>query len=139
MYSGVSVSIVSPSPRYGPADTDAIWDLDCSSSDTNLRACRHTGIGMHNCDHSQDVILSCATDQGSVRLVGSSSGSTTTTSTFTLSGRLEVHLGGHWGTVCGNNFGRASAQVVCAQLGFSRAVNWTNIGSQRYVDIPVGY
>jgi len=35
-----------------------------------------------------------------------------------LSGRLEVSLGGVWGTVCDDNFGDADALVVCRQLGF---------------------
>ena len=43
--------------------TSPIWldDLDCSIANSNRRAyaCSHAGIGINNCDHSQDVILSC--------------------------------------------------------------------------------
>ena len=32
-------------------------------------------------------------------------------------GRVEICLGGVWGTVCDNNWGAAEARVVCTQLG----------------------
>lgn len=33
-------------------------------------------------------------------------------------GRLEICLGGGWGTICDNGFGRNDAIVACRQLGF---------------------
>ena len=38
-----------------------IWldDLECSSNDTSLRLCSHSGTGQSDCQHSDDVILSC--------------------------------------------------------------------------------
>ena len=36
-----------------------------------------------------------------------------------LSGRLEVNIGGRWGTVCDDDFGSDDAAVVCRQLGLS--------------------
>ena len=46
-------------PRY--VSEAPIWldDLRCTSSDTSLKNCRHSGIGIHNCDHREDVILAC--------------------------------------------------------------------------------
>ena len=107
--------------------TGPIWldDLSCSSTSPHLRACSHRGIGVHNCDHSQDVILSCLGAR-SVRLVG-----IFRTSTLFPSGRLEVYMHGRWGTVCDDGFTNTSAEVVCQQLGFSAAERWTNIGAQR--------
>ena len=32
-------------------------------------------------------------------------------------GRLEICLGGRWGTVCDDGFGRNDAIVACRQLG----------------------
>jgi len=34
-------------------------------------------------------------------------------------GRVEVSVGGQWGLVCGDNFDKRSAHVVCKQLGYS--------------------
>lgn len=38
-----------------------IWldDLECSPQDTNLRLCPHAGTGLSDCQHSEDVIISC--------------------------------------------------------------------------------
>ena len=116
------------SSRYPPTTTSILLDnLGCAALNTHLRVCSHGGIGVHNCDHSQDVILSCLVE-GSVRLLTTSSSSSTTLSPF---GRLEVYINGRWGTVCDNGFSNTSANVVCQQMGFSAAVRWTNIGAQR--------
>ena len=47
----------------------------------------------------------------------------TTTSTVTANGRLEVFYIGHWGTVCSDGFTVQSGEVACKQLGYERSVN----------------
>ena len=42
-----------------------IWldDLECSPNDTNLRLCPHSGTGLSDCQHSDDIILSCVASE----------------------------------------------------------------------------
>ncbi|XP_076455166.1 scavenger receptor cysteine-rich domain-containing protein DMBT1-like [Babylonia areolata] len=94
-----------------------IWidDLACQGSEPNIASCRHSGYGVTDCQHSEDVGVYCpGTNTGSVlsaRLVG---GSTRT------EGRLEVSLDGvTWGTVCDDSFTARSAAVACRMLGFN--------------------
>ncbi len=39
-----------------------IWldNLECSPNDTNIRLCPQAAVGLNNCQHGDDIILSCA-------------------------------------------------------------------------------
>ena len=49
-------------------------------------------------------------EHGALRLVGGD---------IELEGRVEICIGGRWGTICNDNWDRTDARVVCRQLGFS--------------------
>uniref|UniRef100_A0A8C4SHU6 Neurotrypsin n=1 Tax=Erpetoichthys calabaricus TaxID=27687 RepID=A0A8C4SHU6_ERPCA len=49
----------------------------------------------------------CDCHQGAVRLIGGSS----------ISGRVEIYLNGHWGSVCKKHWMDQDASVICRQLG----------------------
>lgn len=44
------------------AGTGKIWlnDLKCVGRETNVFDCPHSGLGVHNCGHSEDVGVKCA-------------------------------------------------------------------------------
>ena len=48
-------------------------------------------------------------EHGEVRLVGGNSSR----------GRVEICIGGRWGTICNDQWDEDDATVVCTQLGFS--------------------
>ena len=50
---------------------------------------------------------------GSVRLVGGSSD---------VEGRVEIHIAGQWGTICGQGWDLIDANVLCHQLGYGTAI-----------------
>ena len=35
-------------------------DVDCVGSELNLTECRHSGVNVHNCDHSEDAAVICS-------------------------------------------------------------------------------
>ena len=92
--------------RYG-AGSGPIWldDVRCNGTERNISHCRHNGWGSHNCDHSNDVSVSCRLT--AMRLVGGMR---------PHEGRLEVYHKGTWGTVCDEHFNNEAAKVVCYLL-----------------------
>ncbi|XP_060570318.1 deleted in malignant brain tumors 1 protein-like, partial [Ruditapes philippinarum] len=83
-------------------------NVKCKGNETMLSECSHYGWGKHNCDHDDDVGISCS----SVRLVNGSN---------QYEGRLEVWHNGTWGTVCDDGFKKLSASVVCKMLHYAQA------------------
>ena len=49
-----------PLPAFG-GGSGAIFldDVQCSGQEERLEHCRHLGIGVHNCDHSDDAGVAC--------------------------------------------------------------------------------
>ncbi|XP_060564027.1 deleted in malignant brain tumors 1 protein-like [Ruditapes philippinarum] len=88
-------------------------DVKCTGTETILSQCQHADWGKHNCDHSDDVSMSCTP----VRLVNGSN---------QYEGRLEIWHDGSWGTVCTDEFDELSATVVCRMLNYPRSNSQVN-------------
>jgi len=88
-----------------------IWldDVRCIGTETDIVQCSHNGWGIHNCQHRQDVAVSCTRTEFDVRLNGGRD---------PREGRLELFYNGVWGSVCEDGFNDEAARVVCNTLGF---------------------
>ncbi|XP_030852007.1 deleted in malignant brain tumors 1 protein isoform X2 [Strongylocentrotus purpuratus] len=111
------------SASYGSGSGSILLDnLACTGAESNLLHCPHSGVGSHNCGHSEDAGVVCSSDLSSaIRVVGGSS---------STEGRVEVFVNGAWGTVCDDLWDINDANVACRQLGFGRAISAP--GSARY-------
>ena len=92
-----------------------VWisDLECSGSESNLYACKHSGCGNNHCTHSGDVSVQCSYSSSTIRLMGGGRNY----------GRVEIYEYGVWGTVCDDTWDMTDADVACRELGYTGATS----------------
>uniref|UniRef100_K1PUY0 Deleted in malignant brain tumors 1 protein n=1 Tax=Magallana gigas TaxID=29159 RepID=K1PUY0_MAGGI len=100
-------------PRYNSfygKGSGRIWlqNGTCNGDETSIQNCIKSGIGVHQCNHSHDAGVKCVP----IRLVNGSS---------IDEGRVEVYQDNQWSTICGQNWSKSEAQVLCQSLGFGRS------------------
>ncbi|KAL4224322.1 Scavenger receptor Cys-rich [Mactra antiquata] len=93
-------------------------DVICRGTETSIFDCSHVGFNGLDCEHSEDVGVSCIAGQPgshSVRLFGGKT---------MYDGQVEIYYNKQWWTVCDDNFNLPAAQVVCRMLNFP----WDAVG-----------
>ena len=121
-YAGRKVNI----SLFGMGD-GRIWfdNVNCTGTEQHIGECSRDDWGVYNCEHRNDVAVSCTDNTlapllTGVRLVGFSSSR----------GRLEVLHNGIWGTVCDDYFTVTEVRVVCKMMGFA---NGTKVNNTDYI------
>ncbi|CAM5081256.1 unnamed protein product [Eretmochelys imbricata] len=80
--------------------------VDCDGDESALWDCKHPGWGIITYSHSADTGVICSGYAG-YRLANGSTG---------CSGRVELHRGGAWGTLCDSQWDLQAAHTLCQQL-----------------------
>eukprot|EP01084_Bolivina_argentea_P195111 334796_1 len=118
----------------------SIWldELACNGRETEVIQCVHDGWGIQDCDHYEDISVSCKdpilinpiTQNGDIRLVDGLG----SVGDIIYEGRVEIYYDDIWGTICNDNVDIEEFNVICRQLGYSRVNMYSNSGS----DTPYG-
>ncbi|XP_030853949.1 CUB and sushi domain-containing protein 3 isoform X14 [Strongylocentrotus purpuratus] len=96
-------------------------NVRCQGNESSLDECSHLGLGVHNCDHSKDVGVTCRTGSEANPSIDNSAIIRLVNGNRPSEGRVEVFRGRSWGTVCDDYWGIEDANVACKMLGYERA------------------
>ncbi|XP_038051810.1 deleted in malignant brain tumors 1 protein-like [Patiria miniata] len=111
-----SASMIHRDAYFGEGSGFILLDgVGCNGTESSIDQCDYSGWLNNNCDHGQDVGVTCDflnPSTVSVRLVNGDAPN---------EGRVEVYYKCHWGTICSNGWSIRDAHVICRQLGYSSA------------------
>ena len=108
----IIIYVASRVAHFGSGTGRIVLDeVECNGNETHLINCTASVIN-HNCFHFEDAGVTCnltaQCTHGEIRLQNGS---------HSNEGRVEVCIGGFWGTVCDDYWGIAEARIVCKELG----------------------
>ncbi|KAF6096411.1 serine protease 12 [Phyllostomus discolor] len=100
-----------------------IWldEVRCSGREPGLLQCPRAPWGRHDCSHREDVALACAPGGDGHRPPPLGFPIRLRDGETEKEGRVEVLIGGQWGTVCDDGWTDEDAAVACRQLGYRGA------------------
>ena len=103
--------------RYNPTSNMSLFqNFTCSGEENSLAECDSNSACISRCATPYGIQCYSQGDcsQNSIRLVNGD---------IAQEGRLEICIDGVWGAVCGEEWNKIDAQVVCRQLGLGTAGN----------------
>ncbi|KAL5022249.1 hypothetical protein ScPMuIL_001404 [Solemya velum] len=130
------------STTFGQGRLQEIWldEIVCNGSEQRIEDCKHGRWGTHDCEHDQDVGVSCLGSNDEYggnskqkheeqqeridkkleqnRLAGKDIRLMRGSVEHINEGRIEILHDGQYGTICNNKFDEAAARVACRMLGF---------------------
>eukprot|EP00731_Ephydatia_muelleri_P037026 Em0380g6a len=127
-------AVAVPRSYFGAGNGQIFLDnVKCVGTEGSVLQCQHNPIGMHNCYSNEiaGVICGGTCIDGQIRLIvgpdalsfyqsGNPSALYLDSDLDQLSrGRVEVCLGGQFGTVCSQTWSNKDASVACRSLGYS--------------------
>ncbi|KAL3865898.1 hypothetical protein ACJMK2_043246 [Sinanodonta woodiana] len=87
--------------------------LGCNGNETSIRQCANIRFGqIYPCAWDTVAAVFCTNDESQLKIDLRLTNGTDTV------GRVEVFLGGQWGSICANSFTQNEAEVICRQLGY---------------------
>ncbi|KAK3606288.1 hypothetical protein CHS0354_037964 [Potamilus streckersoni] len=91
--------------------------LGCNGNETSIQQCANLRFGqIYSCAWDTVAAVFCTDDESKLKIDVRLTNGTDT------AGRVEVFLGGQWGSICANNLTQNEADVICHQLGYHGGV-----------------
>uniref|UniRef100_F6W080 SRCR domain-containing protein n=2 Tax=Ornithorhynchus anatinus TaxID=9258 RepID=F6W080_ORNAN len=124
LHCGAAVSMLRDTGfGQGPGPLWTQETFRCQGNESLLFHCPRGPTRMEPCSHSRDATVRCS----EYRLVNGSS---------RCKGRVELQVGGSWGSLCATHWDLADAHVLCRQLGCGPALATTGRASFGVGDGP---